>query len=537
MVLASSGPLSYDDIRTEFGITGILASDSLYTNSNSNITNGLSIIPSSGNPIAISHFLGKRALAQNTLIRRKIQILDKDGGASASAMDVAFDVLNSIEFTLVTSFAVPAGDDVGYEWTGFILPPTSGTYTFALTSDDGGDFSISLDLSTWTIVTDHYGLHGQAATPQNPRTAVLTASIAYPVRIRLQQGSGGVGITPFWITPGSSTYATIPFSVFRSQSNSPPSISSIRSETYIEPRIISPSLYTYTSFTFTNAGATGHLGPTLTQCRSAYSAESWTQNPSYFDMTVQGLQRWKVPKSAQYTITAAGAKGGDANGVQGGSGRVVSGSRFFTKDEVLTILVGQMGMQVFNGANSWGGTGGGGTFVVDGNQSAILIAGGGGGASNQGGAKVAGWNAPTSFQGTTRLGGLNTVALGTGGRGAQDGAFAPGGGGFSGNGISADTNSTNRAGKAFVNGGQGGNNVEMNTPANSGGFGGGAAIFTNSSVTYPGGAGGYTGGDASDYRNGEAGGGGGSFFNTSKGTWGYGGLNGGHGYVTITMAQ
>ena len=49
-------------------------------------------------------------------------------------------------------------------------------------------------------------------------------------------------------------------------------------------------LYTFTTHTFTNAGVTGSAGPTLAQCKTAYSASSWTQNSSFFNMTVNGIQ-------------------------------------------------------------------------------------------------------------------------------------------------------------------------------------------------------------------------------------------------------
>ena len=62
--------------------------------------------------------------------------------------------------------------------------------------------------------------------------------------------------------------------------------------------------YDFTSFTFTNCGATGRDG-TLTNCRRSYT-ETWTDDDSYFSV-VDGIQYWTVPKNGDYTITAYGA--------------------------------------------------------------------------------------------------------------------------------------------------------------------------------------------------------------------------------------
>ena len=64
-------------------------------------------------------------------------------------------------------------------------------------------------------------------------------------------------------------------------------------------------LYSFTSFTFTNAGASGRNGPSLGQIQSSYSSTSWTHNTSYLNMTTQGT----VPLTGTYTIYATSASG------------------------------------------------------------------------------------------------------------------------------------------------------------------------------------------------------------------------------------
>lgn len=71
-------------------------------------------------------------------------------------------------------------------------------------------------------------------------------------------------------------------------------------------------LYSFSAHTFTNAGATGRLGPTLAQVQLAYSSQTWATTTEFLTMTTQGIQLWTVPYSGTYQITVAGASGGTA---------------------------------------------------------------------------------------------------------------------------------------------------------------------------------------------------------------------------------
>ena len=184
------------------------------------------------------------------------------------------------------------------------------------------------------------------------------------------------------------------------------------------------SLYSFTTITFNNCGATGRTGPTLAQMQSTYSAYSWASNTTYLN-NVSGIHKWTVPITGYYRITAAGAPGGggsdwfsgtgsyDSSGNQGkpSAGIIVSGNFWLTSGDILYILVGQKGID--NNTNQPGGFysgtgsdtdggGGGGTFVAkrvtDSTQSnyyftpdtcyvqPVIIAGGGGGGSSDGNA-------------------------------------------------------------------------------------------------------------------------------------------------------
>ena len=81
----------------------------------------------------------------------------------------------------------------------------------------------------------------------------------------------------------------------------------------------------FTTATFTNAGAAGASGPTQAQINSAYSGtilEGAVSNPSADD----GYQLWTVPVSGTYRIEARGAQGGiNELAEQGANGAVMLG--------------------------------------------------------------------------------------------------------------------------------------------------------------------------------------------------------------------
>ena len=96
-------------------------------------------------------------------------------------------------------------------------------------------------------------------------------------------------------------------------------------------------------YTFTNAGATGRLGPTQAQCNAAYGVGVVT-------VTTQGIQEWVVPATGLYSIRVAGGEGGDKQDYLnlGGRGQIISNSVNLTAGQVLKIVVGQEGGQAIS---------------------------------------------------------------------------------------------------------------------------------------------------------------------------------------------
>jgi hypothetical protein len=269
-----------------------------------------------------------------------------------------------------------------------------------------------------------------------------------------------------------------------------------------------PFLYQFSSHTFTNAGKTGRTGPTLEEVRKAYSNIPWTSNPSFLNMTTQGIQEWTVPATGYYIIRAVG-------GSSGSSGRGIDATItiLLERGEIIYILVGQSGTirtnyYVTDGDGSYkpNGSGGGGSFIVRGSIKTpvpILVAGGGGGWGRNGGNN----NGNIKKNGYDGGNGIENIKQNEIGRGGVDGKG--GGGGTAGGGGGLLTNGGNSSGGfAFINGGGGGFS-STDTNILEGGFGGG------------GGSGTYSGGGGGGYSGGGSGGGSGNIYNGGGGGGSY----------------
>ncbi|XP_078365468.1 uncharacterized protein LOC144649759 [Oculina patagonica] len=244
------------------------------------------------------------------------------------------------------------------------------------------------------------------------------------------------------------------------------------------------------SFRFTTLGMQGNSGP--------ISTAGYANTSLHGTVTLnQGIQIWTVPFTALYTLTVAGASGGDSL-TSGGYGAIIGGEVRLTEGIKLHLLIGQKGL---NGSSGAGG--GGGTFVAFSDNTLLAVAGGGGGGSNQITA-MNGDNGQTSRNGSV-YGGANGLG---GSVCATEINDAGGGGGFKGDGkcsfkiTCTFPRSCDQAGKSFFNGGMGG------TGDGVGGFGGGGAAYKS----FPGGGGGYSGGGVHASSYGAQGGGGGSYY-------------------------
>ena len=252
------------------------------------------------------------------------------------------------------------------------------------------------------------------------------------------------------------------------------------------------------TFTFTNCGASGRIGPTQVEADAAYSS---TNLNGLVNILGSGIQEWTVPATGTYIIEAYGAQGGAAGGGEGGKGAKVVGEFQLTVGQKLHIIVGQQGRSFSAATNRFQASGGGGSFVVFENASdendILVIAGGGGGfAFNRTINNVDGQIGAAGGSGSGATSGSNGGTNGNGGASDSGGAYG-GGGGFSGNGVTG----TSRGGRSFLNGGEGG--TGSGTPTLEGGFGGGGGVtqVNTNNNRRAGGGGGYSGGGAAHSTN------------------------------------
>ena len=102
--------------------------------------------------------------------------------------------------TLTSSGAtVPNGGDYySIEVTGTFVPKETGTYTFGVNSDDGGDVLIG-----GTVVCTYYGGHGMGGYQTG--TISLTSGTSYTFKARMQEYGGGDGLAVAWKRPSQSS--------------------------------------------------------------------------------------------------------------------------------------------------------------------------------------------------------------------------------------------------------------------------------------------------------------------------------------------
>jgi len=268
---------------------------------------------------------------------------------------------------------------------------------------------------------------------------------------------------------------------------------------------VAVNLYSFTTFTFTNAGTIGRLGPTQAQLLAAYDTANnpWLNNTAYYQVTAfNGYQLWTVPASANYQIQARGASSGSAS--TKGAAALITATVSLTQGQKIWIICGQR-------ASAATEVGEGASWVVLSNNGAIagstplVVAGGAGDysfytseASFQTGQAFADAQTTDGITVTVlNAGALNplTPTTGNGGTINNDSGTAnpSGGGGFNTNGDRFPTSNVGE-GRSFFNGLFGGlyqSTVFDTTTAGGAGFGGGGARNGGFGT---GGGGGYTGG-------------------------------------------
>lgn len=141
-----------------------------------------------------------------------------------------------------------------------------------------------------------------------------------------------------------------------------------------------------TIIALSTCGAKGHTGPTIHDCREAYSSD---QHVSELLVDVRGgIQRVRIPATGLYMLTAEGGNGGDgyvyneaSYGHHGGAGAAAWTVAQLEEGQIMNVVVGQYGGNRDSYLDqAMGGAGGGGSFIwKEGADEPLLAAGGGGG--------------------------------------------------------------------------------------------------------------------------------------------------------------
>ena len=122
------------------------------------------------------------------------------GGMPSAAHRYGVNAWSSITYTTI-------GDSYGFIAIGYFTPPSTGTYTFYTSSDDGSGVWIGALASDTAgrntnnaVVNNGLGI-GQGDTKRSG-TIHLSAGISYPIRIVQEEGGGGDNLTFSWAGPG-----------------------------------------------------------------------------------------------------------------------------------------------------------------------------------------------------------------------------------------------------------------------------------------------------------------------------------------------
>jgi hypothetical protein len=275
-----------------------------------------------------------------------------------------------------------------------------------------------------------------------------------------------------------------------------------------DPSPLSPPLR------LTTCGNSGPYQPSLDLCKSAYRDQPALSSLSMSTPFPSEPSVWQtiiIERSGLYNITAAGAAGIGGTYNDQCRGAVLSVVVQLPANNILFVMVGQVGHVTGEPGNINGdGGAGGGTFVLSASGDPLLISGGGGGFGNFPQPKIyASCDASlNSTSGQQSADGTPGGSNGTAGAGIWSG-----GGLYSGaQGIT---------GTSAMAGGYGG--VPFNF--DYGGFGGGGQVG--------GGGGGYSGGGSTQTCCVSAGGGGGSFCANSSFSQCALGYNAGDGFVIV----
>ncbi|MHC4249104.1 MAG: PA14 domain-containing protein [Planctomycetota bacterium] len=103
-------------------------------------------------------------------------------------------------------------DSFSVRWEGFVVPPRTGRYTFAVRSDDGTRMWVAgaKVLEDWTA---------RSVATTRGRVMNLESGKAYPVKLEYFENSSGALVSLLWTGPGILTLTPVPPECLRPPQN------------------------------------------------------------------------------------------------------------------------------------------------------------------------------------------------------------------------------------------------------------------------------------------------------------------------------
>lgn len=98
--------------------------------------------------------------------------------------------------------------NVSANWTGSVIAPTAGTYSFKIRGDDGVRLSVRVNNGT-VLSTNNTGWKDQGATDYYLSVPNVAANDILYIWVDYYQGNGGAEVSLQWQLPGGNTYANV----------------------------------------------------------------------------------------------------------------------------------------------------------------------------------------------------------------------------------------------------------------------------------------------------------------------------------------
>jgi hypothetical protein len=216
--------------------------------------------------------------------------------------------LNGLTWTWSTMLPRHSNQWFGWDIQGYFVPPTTGTYSFQISSDDRSDF--------W-FDTDGDGVMEDSNAGFGNGTRVVqfnvTAGQPYPFRVRYEQGEGGASLYLKWLSPEDEAAGA----AYAFNSNS---IWSYNPDTYVEP------LHYDVNYKFRNIDETGFSINTYYEVSDSEIAK----NSNSSAITLDGNGEATITSQIDETLYSDGTKKFRAIPDEGGIAAVLGSNQYGT---------------------------------------------------------------------------------------------------------------------------------------------------------------------------------------------------------------